>query len=151
MKVISKINHECLRKKYKSVTKQKEKIVILDEETYLELQISEQERYISRDCDIIETRNWTLITSGAVNASSSCKNLNIKMFPQKKACHSHNKGNGMVTSTVIVDFKYFDDKNTGYHRQMKLGKHPNQTNWKPIIPKESPSPKIDTELQKIAY
>lgn len=121
--------------------------------TDLEVRISEQERYSSKDCLIIENAQLNVSNCEDLRVSLCqffMRYLDYKVTPSCiKACHKLSKGGRGYPPTVIAKFVYFDDKNEIYARRSLLGKTVNPTNKRPIFLKER-LPKRDLEIYKQA-
>ena len=129
-----------------------ERIVTLENKvTDLEIRMSEQERYSSKDCLIVYnppvTNEGNLWVEMAAFFSSY---LDYECTPDLfKACHPLGNFNTAKKKTVIVKFLYFHDKNEIYSRRALLSNRLNRLNREPIFINER-LPKHDVELKRHA-
>lgn len=141
-----------LERKDKFIRCQANEIISLKNEvTDLEMRITEQERYSSKDCLILENAPIDHRNNLFIDVPKFFKQyLNFDCRPADlKAVHPINKGNSTYPPSIIVKFIYFGDKNELYHRRTLLAGVLNPNNRKPIYVKER-LPKRDLNILKEA-
>ena len=137
---IQKLQYPEIKKIFSSMyimIEEKDKVIhaLQNRDTDLELRMSEQERYSSKDCHIF---NNALITQDGNlwNQMASFINdfIGYKIQPGAfKACYMPGKGHGNKPPAVIIKFLYFYDKNEVYLRLPMLASKKNPLNKGPIF------------------
>ena len=116
-----------------TMIEEKDKVIhpLQNRVTDLELRISEQERYSSKDCLIFN--NAPITQDGDLwNQMASFINdfMGYKIQPGAfKACHVLGKGHGDKPPAVIIKFLYFQDKNEVYLRRPMLASKKSFKQW----------------------
>lgn len=145
--LLTKIVNE-LDEKDRIIKNQAEEITKLKNDvTDIEQRITEQERYSSKDCLILENLPINFQNNLFEELCVFFKTfLNYDCKPYDfKAAHPINKGKAPYPPTVIVKFIYFDMKNELYSRRSWLAGRLNPKNSKPVFIKER-LPKKDMEI-----
>ena len=139
--------------KFTDLLKEKDQTIIALENrvTDLELRVSEQERFSSKDCVIVQ--NAPVTAEGdlwAQMAGFFTQYLGYRCNPEAfKACHPLGSFRRDSQKTVIVKFIYFHDKNEIFSRRALLAHKPNNFNNMPIYINER-LPKHDAEIRRYA-
>ena len=136
-----------------TMIEEKDKVIhsLQNRVTDLELRMSEQERYSSKDCLIFN--NAPITQDGNLwnqMASFITDFMGYKIQPGAfKACHVLGRGHGNKPPAVIIKFLYFHDKNEVYLRRPMLASKKNPLNYGPIFVSER-LPKHDLEVKRYA-